>query len=130
MDENQMKLRGDGIEQGKQKQIKWDMDEKSKHFKFQVGQSSFGLFHNILWKNPDELFGHLNTKEQVRYSSSCMAGETQCGVCPSSFPSSSCLFSSFSCNGFLNSLNLFSLLSQQLSGEIFLPFLICDSKQY
>ena len=57
MDENQMKLRGDGIEQGKQKQIKWDMDEKSKHFKFQVGQSSFGLFHNILWKNPDELFG-------------------------------------------------------------------------
>ena len=33
-----MKLRGDGIQQGKQKQIKWDMDEKSKHFKFQVGQ--------------------------------------------------------------------------------------------
>lgn len=29
MDENQMKLRGDGIEQGKQKQMKRDMDEKS-----------------------------------------------------------------------------------------------------
>lgn len=29
MDENQMKLRGDGMGQGKQKQMKRDMDEKS-----------------------------------------------------------------------------------------------------
>ena len=44
MDENWMKLRGDGIEQGKQKQMKWDMDEIRKDFKFQVGQKFIWIF--------------------------------------------------------------------------------------
>lgn len=44
MDENWMKLRGDGTEQGKQKQMKWDMGEKSHDFKFQVSQKFIWIF--------------------------------------------------------------------------------------
>lgn len=82
-------------------------------------KSSPRIFCYVLWKNPNEPVAiSIQKNKWGTAADGWLVRKTVCSLSPS-FPSSSCLFSSFSCHGFLNSLNLFSLLSQPLLGEIF-----------